>query len=166
MTLATHAVVGAAVSRFFPIHPVVGFFAAFLSHFLVDAIPHGHYKLLSLKHDPENQLADDMTLDKNFILDLMRTGSDFLVGIALSFLLFQDFILPLDWTILIGVVGGVLPDALQLAYWKIRREPLTSLQKFHIWMHTEKRFDGRIFITVLVELATITLVSFLVIQLA
>jgi len=40
--------------------------------------------------------------------------------------------------ILCGAIGGVFPDGLQFVYWKLRREPLYSLQKFHQWIQNEQ----------------------------
>jgi hypothetical protein len=40
--------------------------------------------------------------------------------------------------ILLGVIGGVLPDALQLLYFKTRSPFLTPLQRFHIWIQEGK----------------------------
>jgi len=68
--------------------------------------------------------------------DLFRTGSDFAIGLILSAILFPGAPISL---ILLGVIGGVLPDVLQLAYTKIRREPLIALQKFHGWIHSQEK---------------------------
>lgn len=153
MTLATHAVVGAAAASFFPASPLLAAGAAFASHYLIDAIPHGHYRLFSLRH-AERPLENDMQFGRLFIVDLLRTGADFTIGIALSLFLFSGsengILIPL-----IGVVAGVLPDPLQFAYWKIRREPLTSLQRFHIWVHAKRDLSHRRAHTIGIEFAFI-----------
>lgn len=156
MTLATHAVVGIAVASLLPRHPLLGFIAAFISHFIVDAIPHGHYRLSSRKRNLKNPLEDDMIIGRDFIFDLAKIGFDALTGLAISAIFIAGW---QNWmfipTLSAGTVGGVLPDALQFAYWKIRREPLVALQKFHIWMHAKKCFDGKFLAVVAVEAATI-----------
>lgn len=157
MTLATHAVVGAAAAQLFPSNPALAFLAAFLSHFAMDAIPHWDYKLLSKN-------GEDMVIGKEFIIDLMRVGFDFLLGITLSFLFFQPEGQPIQWTILIGAVGGVLPDPLQFAYWKFRHEPLLSLQRFHIRAHAKKRFKNPfmgISLQIIIVLAAVFLIKIL-----
>ncbi len=138
MILATHAVVGAALAQEFPQQPTLGFLIAFLSHFLLDAIPHWQYGLKSFRRDASDYLNNDMQLGRDFVIDLGRTGSDFFLGIILSLLLFSpSHFSPL--ITLLGVLGGILPDAFQLVYWKLRVEPLRTLQRFHVgFIHSKK----------------------------
>lgn len=155
MTLASHAIAGAAVASFFPKNPVAAFVFGFLSHFVLDAVPHGHYTLRSRTHHPENPLSEDMPWGKNLFFDLVKIGADFLLGLGLGIVLFQNPGMPVNWVIILGAIAGMAPDALQFVYWKIRREPLISLQKFHIWMHTKKNFNAKPFIFAGVELSVI-----------
>ncbi len=137
MTLTTHAIVGAAAARLFPQHPVLAFSAAFASHFLIDAIPHWDYSLRSYKRDESNHLNNDMsTSGLNFVLDLLDIGFDLFLAMFLPFLIFGSVIFSESFIVLCGIIGGVLPDALQFVYMKFRHEPLVSLQKFHILIHT------------------------------
>ena len=48
MILASHAIIGAAVGRLFPLSPFYGFLAGLLSHYAMDAIPHWEYTLPSI----------------------------------------------------------------------------------------------------------------------
>ena len=141
MTLTPHAIVGAAIASAMPDHLVIGFLLAFASHFVLDAIPHWDYKLASQKSDAvgRNRLDDDMIIGKSFFVDLSKIGLDMICGTAISLALFAVLWPHLFWVPLIGVAGATLPDALQFAYFKLRCEPLTSLQRFHLWIHTEKR---------------------------
>lgn len=136
MVLATHAIVGATVASTFTTNPVYAFLVAFVSHFLLDSIPHWDYQLLSLKRDEEKNLNHDMVLGKKFLVDLVRIGFDALIGVAISVLLFV-YILKLSTlnVILASVVGAILPDPLQFVYWKTRSKVLLPLQKFHKWIH-------------------------------
>ncbi len=138
MILATHAIVGAAVGRLTG-NPLLALVAGFISHFLADAIPHWQYRLGSMVHR-DGPMEDDMIINRKFIWDLAKTGFDFAAGIILSVLLFQgtNNLSNISIPLIAGAVGGVLPDALQFAYFKIRREPLTSLQKLHNRAHAEK----------------------------
>ncbi len=154
MTLATHAIVGAAAAELVPAYPVLGFVVGFASHFVIDAIPHGHYRLHSKTYHPEAKLDEDMKVKSwAFLFDLARTGIDCLTGITLALLFFSrggaDILSPF-----LGAIGGVLPDALQFVYWKIKSEPLTSLQRFHIWIHAKKYFYHEPVRAIFVEVAT------------
>lgn len=108
MTLATHAVVGSATASLIPSHPVIGFCAGFMSHFLLDSIPHWDYEL---KSNPVNPSKDRLLcVNADTIHDIICVGLDFSLGILLSsiFLLFGASII----TICIGIIAGTLPDAL------------------------------------------------------
>ncbi len=163
MTLATHAVAGAVAAQLVPAHPLLAFLAGLLSHFIVDAIPHGHYKLISDLRSLD--VAQDVRMkDKNFLIDLLRIGLDFAFGLTLVLILFNppNYI---DWTILLGALAGVLPDPLLFAAVKIPQEPLVALGRFHRWIHAKKRYDGQIAKTILVEiLMIITAVSILTLR--
>lgn len=140
MTLTTHALVGAASAQIFSFNPIAAAIAAFLSHFLIDAIPHWDYQILSAQKDPATNRNHDMALGPAFYKDITRIGFDALLGMALSgFFAFYFFGSPTIFLSLLGGVFGILPDPLQFAYFKIKREPLVSLQKFHEWIHSGNR---------------------------
>ena len=144
MILVTHAIVGAATASFFPNHPVLAFSAGVLSHFIVDAIPHWHYPHPSVIEDKRDPLNTDMPirLSREFIVDIFRIGLDALLGIGISILAFGSLHVPLE-IILLGALGGILPDPLQFLYWKMRMEPLITLQRFHMWIHADRNLDGQ-----------------------
>lgn len=133
MTLTTHAIVGAAVAELFPSNPAAAFIAAFLSHLAIDAIPHWDYKLHSYRRDPNDPLNGDMVLGKDFWIDIAKISFDFFLGIFLSLILFSHLDQPTQNSaiVILGAIGGMLPDACQFAYWKLRVEPFKILQKFH-----------------------------------
>lgn len=139
MILSVHAFVGAAAGRIFP-NPVVAFIIAFLSHFILDALPHWEYGLASFSENKENPLLNKIILSRKTINDLLHTSFDFLVGAIIAILIFKNGgIFTKDSIPLIaGIFGGIFPDILQLAYFKIRRQPFTTLQKFHLRIHTKR----------------------------
>jgi hypothetical protein len=140
MTLTTHAIVGAAAASLFPAYPVIGFAAAFASHFALDAIPHwaeGPALLRSVVKDPTNKLKTDMRINKDFLRDLAVLAVDALLGLVIAILiLYALFQVPL-YIVVLGVIGGQLPDALQFVYYKTRLAIMTPLQKFHGRIQTE-----------------------------
>jgi hypothetical protein len=94
MTGINHALTGAVIAAAID-KPLIALPAAFLSHFVVDAIPHWNYKV------PQK-------LRKPIILfDLL--GSALLV-VALSVLLFDSK----PWLVIWGGFLGILPDAMWL----------------------------------------------------
>lgn len=155
MTLLTHAIVGASVGKIFSGgNIIVGSTLAFLSHFAIDAIRHGHYSLRSKVRDEKDPLNSDMVVGKSFLFDLVKIGLDFSFGLIFAQLFFNGPSPTIDWTIMLYAFMGTLPDALQFAYFKIRKEPLTSLQKFHIFIHSKKNFNNNPKIAVLIETTT------------
>lgn len=146
MTLTTHAILGAAAAELFPQHAALAFSAAFLSHFVLDAIPHQDYNLESYVEDrsPAHDVRKmDMIIGPAFWRDLKKIALDCLLGFALVAILFDstDKILALA---LLGAVGGVLPDALQFIFFKFKHQPLLALEKFHVRIQ-EHRFPVRSF---------------------
>ncbi len=139
MTLTTHAIIGASVATMFSFHPAAAIAAAFLSHFAIDTIPHWDYILRSGREDPRNPMNNDMVIGKDFVFDCIRVCIDAFLGVAITFLVFfpQEFYQV--WIMLLGVGFGILPDPLQFAYWKIRKEPFLSLQRFHRWAHSKDK---------------------------
>ena len=160
MTLTTHAVVGATIASTMPSHPVLGFALAFTSHFLLDAIPHWDYSLNSHVKDDSNHLNDNMQINKNFFFDLIKIGIDMLLGFLLVLFIFALHGSQLTWIPLIGLVGGVLPDLLQFIYMKYHHEPLTSLQRFHHWIHAKERLNNKPFIGVSMQIFVILIAIF------
>jgi hypothetical protein len=83
-------------------------------------------------------MQNDIDLfDTRIIYDLLRIGFDVLLGFVLAFLLFHPHTYTLQIITLVGALGGILPDPLQFVYFKFRHEPLISLQKFHLWIHSK-----------------------------
>ena len=155
MTLATHAVVGAAIAASIPSHPIIGFTLAFASHFVLDAIPHWDYPLYSSKKDSGDRMNDDMVLNKNFLVDLSRIGLDMSIGFLLVLIFFTLASPNLFWIPFIGLCGAVIPDGLQFVYWKWRHQPLITLQKSHIWIHAKKDFNDKPAIGIPFQIAVI-----------
>ena len=139
MTLTTHAIVGAAIACVLPAHPYLVIAAAFASHFLLDAIPHWDYPLRSDSVNPK--VAAAMKYDRALLADMLTIGTDALLGIALALFLLAT---PGDsFLVLCAASAAILPDALQFAYIKFPREPLVSLQRFHVWMHASRSLRER-----------------------
>ncbi len=141
MVLSTHAVIGAAAASLFPNHPVLAFSVAFGSHFVADMIPHWHYPVGSFVRE-EDMMAEDMLINRQFYRDLFNIGLDAFLGLAVSYLVFSWLNVPF-WIIVAGVVGGILPDPLQFVYWKWRHEPIATLQRFHVWIHSKTFLDHK-----------------------
>ena len=167
MILATHAIVGAGAAQIFSTNPVTAFAIGFVGHFLLDAIPHWHYPLASANRDVEGRIQS-MPMGRKFIADLIRIGLDCLIGFILVIILFLSLqggettgVIPLT-ILLTGAFGGILPDALQFAYLKIRKEPLISLQKFHLFIHSKKDLDNRPFLGITSQALVIIIVIALV----
>lgn len=141
MTLATHALIGAAAASFTPQNPALGFALGFASHFAADAIPHWDYPIYSDSVRPKT--GAPMKFDAALVRDSFDIGLDAAVGLALSLYFFATpAVLP---AILAGAIGGILPDPLQFVYAHFKHQPFISLQRFHSWIHTNRRLreEGR-----------------------
>ena len=133
MTLGTHAVVGAAVATAFPTHPVVAFAAGFVSHFILDSIPHWDYHLRSIRSTPGDPLHDDMeVMSTDFIVDISKILFDLFLGLAIALYAFSVIGHVSVIIVLLGAIGAVTPDTFHFIYFKTKWRGLTGIQRFHI----------------------------------
>lgn len=160
MTLTSHAIAGAAAAQFFPSNPVLAFSAGFVSHFLLDFIPHWDYDVLSGKEDPNNPLNYDMVLGEKFLIDLARIGFDACLGIVLSLAIFTQLNDSAPLLAFAGAIGGITPDPFQFLYWKTKVWPLTYLQKFHVWVQKDKNLKVKPVIGFLLQAVLISGIVF------
>ena len=155
MTLTTHAIVGGAIVKIIPRHPLLGVLLAFFSHFALDAIPHWEYRLDSYDYNEKNPLESKLHLNKKFFFDLIKIGTDGILGLALTVFIFS----PPPFWIALGAASAMLPDFLQFLYLTTRKEPFTSLQRFQHYCHSRKEikniFLGVAFQIVIIILAVI-----------
>ena len=141
MILCTHAVVGGAIASLFPSHPLLAVIGGFASHFAIDAIPHWDYQLRSIT---VGMGADNrrLELSRALLLDLICIGVDACAGLALAIWLFAT---PTSaWVVALGAVAGMMPDPLQFVHSVHPREPLVSLQRFHGWIHSNRKLAWRL----------------------
>lgn len=134
MILSTHAIVGASIASFMPNQPALAFVAGVASHFLIDAIPHSDYRLNSISI---GRSRPAIAANSFLVRDLGLLAVDASAGLVVALVLYAGPGATL--AVLLGAIGGMLPDPLQLAYRLYPREPLRSLQRFHAWMHTKHK---------------------------
>jgi len=136
LILATHAIVGAAIASQIPNHPIIALVAGIASHFAIDAIPHWDYPLRSiLSRNKESPL----TLDKGLLVDFSLIAVDGLAGLAIALSLFAQPSALL--TVLLGALGGMLPDPFQFVHRLYPHEPLHTVQRFHSWIHAKQKLE-------------------------
>ena len=158
LTLTTHAIFGAAIAAVIPTHPYLAVSAAFVSHFLLDAIPHWDYPLRSSSMKPGVVAA--MKFDGEVLADIFTIGADALLGLGLAVLLLASAD---DWALIACAAGAaILPDALQFAYMRFPSEPLISLQRFHCWIHASRNLKGRPLLGLTAQMALVFLVLLIV----
>ncbi len=152
MYLTTHAAVGVLISQQ-TTNPWVAFFGAFVSHFVLDFVPHGDERLGPQDLRPETIRAWLSMKGRRVAL----FGLLDLAGVvALVLGLASVVALPTLQLILLGVIGAALPDLLvsffpilrqsaerhpviRFFHWghrKILLAPIvTRLNTFHRWIH-------------------------------
>ncbi len=149
MILGPHALAGAATAIIFRKYPIIAVIAAFLSHFLLDAIPHWHYKLKSVKKCDSRFGLSDATaaaakecfvFDKRFLSDLGKTGLDFSIGLLVSLLITEILFPWYFWLVFAGAGAAVLPDALQ-PLCQLFPKTFSWFQRFHKAIHSKRNID-------------------------
>ncbi len=159
MTLGTHGVVGAAIVAGSGLHPALGLTLAFFSHFVLDALPHYDYKILSLDKAAESHGVVKMSWGKSFVYDLFRIGIDATVGLILAIFIWQitGATLP-GYVVVAGAILGMSPDFLQFLYGKIGTGPLAIIQWVHNRFHTRHKLADKLELGILSQGALIIFV--------
>jgi hypothetical protein len=168
MTLTTHAIVGASVAQLFPNQPLIGFLAGVASHYLSDKIPHWDYaqNFTSIKASNNGQLVviDKIFFGPRFLLESLFVLGDTVLGLILAWLLWHNPSSGNFLLIILGAIGGMLPDYIQIihGFWNTRFSIV--FQKFHSFMHTPERLKIRkspegIFLQVLFVVFVVMVVS-------
>jgi hypothetical protein len=131
MILSVHAIFGAATASLVPSHPVEAFAVGFVSHFIIDAIPHKDYELISIEKDSKGKLTPIDIICKKFklIRDMLLVSFDAFVGLCLAFMFFFDTAHP--WIFFLGAVGSMLPDFLTFLYLIVKHKSLDVFYNFH-----------------------------------
>lgn len=133
MTLATHATLGAVIGHGTG-DPLLAFVLAFISHFLIDMIPHG-----------DTGLADSYKIHKKRRKTALAYVSiDAVVTILFVLLIVNTRNLASLETFTWGIIGGVLPDLL-IGVYEITKTPLLKwFNSVHFFFHdffVKKRGD-------------------------
>jgi hypothetical protein len=142
MVLSTHAVVGGALGRLLPGGPIIALAAGFVSHFLLDLIPHWDYQLDSVVKNGSAFGESRVLPGRLFWLDVAKVLLDLALGALVVWLFFSDpqaVLISVWW----GAFGGVLPDGLQFLYLKFKPRVLLGLQHFHQFVHSNHDFRSR-----------------------
>lgn len=140
MILSTHAVVGGAAAGLLTSHPVIGAGVGFVSHLLLDMVPHWDYVLRSRVERPDGT-TKDITVGPAFARDLIRIAADALIGVIVIGVAAWAFgAVPASWwiagsAVVWGAAGGILPDALQFLYFRWPHEPLRGIYRLHQALH-------------------------------
>ncbi len=122
MLLSVHATVGAIIGEHVDT-PLLAFILAFISHFILDIIPHGDEALIKAYRNNFKRKAMKYLI----IFDLLST-------VILLSMLFLFHKITFSQTVIWGIIGGVLPDFM-VAIHEITKKHFTRTHKFHYWIH-------------------------------
>lgn len=122
MLLSVHATVGSVIGESVST-PLLAFILGFISHFILDIIPHGDEELVkAYRNDFKNRGMLYL-----IFFDLVST-------IILMFLLFFLHKVSLSTTVIWGLIGGIAPD-IMVAINEITHKHFSRTNKFHLWTH-------------------------------
>jgi hypothetical protein len=142
MTLATHGVVGSLVAQSLAWNPFLAIPIAFLSHFVLDAIPHWDYQLHSVSGDYNDSMTWKFSYGVSFISDCLKVGIDFIIGVGLSLVAFKILGQELSWVGWLGLLVAVSPDFFHFIYSHFPNKAINLLQRFHKFFHSKRRIEG------------------------
>lgn len=124
MTLTTHATLGAVIGHAVG-NPILAFVFGFISHFMIDMIPHG-----------DTGLADNYKVHKKkkkTALAYVMVDAIFCIFFVLMLANTKDLNSMQNFTW--GIVGGVLPDLLTGVYEITKSKTLKWFNTVHFYFH-------------------------------
>lgn len=150
MILSSHIIVASAATNYFVNQPVsflnsaIIFIISLISHYLLDAIPHWDYKLLSIL-DNDSKTEKVFIAKKIFIIkDLAKNFLDGGLGLAIAFFIIGgQFYFKKIFMIGIIVLGSLLPDLLEVFYIIFKKFSPAVFHSFHSHFHTNYRFKNQ-----------------------
>ena len=141
MILVTHGIVGGAIGAVSGSLPVA-IVGGFISHLILDRIPHWDYELKSVSDRVGNV---NTTIKEGGVskIDIAKVATDGLLGLFVPLLLASY----LDLSFLLVFLGAgfaILPDFLTFVYFKTHAKMLKGFIWFHIeYLQGGLRLDGR-----------------------
>ncbi len=133
MIIIPHAIIGATLTNSLASNPFLGFGLAFVSHYVLDILPHTEYKISDFL-DVKTKSIKSIFNNKAAALHFLFIIADLVVAVLLCVLLFvRDE--KSAWMTLLGISAGILPDVFQFLYYKFKTQPWVFLQKIHDKFH-------------------------------
>lgn len=123
MTVATHTVVGAAIG-FSLGNPILGFVIGFVSHFLIDMIPHG-----------DHALSNEYRIHGNKKLPVTYLWTDIFISIFMLLLLFNVVPYENKLAFTAAIAGSIIPDIIIGIYELTKSKHLRWFFDLHFWFH-------------------------------
>lgn len=139
------------------------FFVSFLTHYILDAIPHWDYNILSFKEIKSDINKQDerrfIFHNATFFKDAIRTTMDGLLGLGVAFWLVG---MPTDlerlFIFFLIATASILPDIIELFYTIWKWLPFSALSKAHRFFHTSYEFKGHFLIGAALQIIIISAV--------
>lgn len=132
MILTPHILTGALIGVKLE-NPILGSLFAFLSHYLLDAIPHWEYKFIKNWRNYNNQNLNSIIISeiKSSKYGFLKIIVDLLIGFGILFFL-SLYLKKFSYLIFIYGFFGILTDFLIFVYWCF---PKISFLKKHFQIH-------------------------------
>jgi zinc transporter ZupT len=145
MLLSVHATVGAIIGENVNT-PLLAFVLAFISHFILDIIPHGDAKLIkAYRNDFKN---------KGFLYLIIF---DLIATIIILALLLISHKISYSQKVFWGIMGGILPD-LMVASHEITNKYFKRWHKIHTWTHDRINWAIPLQLGIIVQIIIIYLI--------
>ena len=157
MILTPHILVGAAIGLKIK-NPVLVFIAAFLSHFVLDIIPHSEYNVEVLTEKPS----------KRFIMPCLKIFIDLIFGLGIVFgaskMLSRMETFSIN-NLYLGVFSAALPDGLTVLYWlywQMRKNKNKVFKKIaHFCIPHPQKIYGKFGVVTQIIVSLLAILSFL-----
>lgn len=131
MFITVHAAAGALIGTQIS-NPIIAFIVGFISHLLLDIIPHGDRELGKKFFGLLNKRLSE---EEKFKSMAAYGIIDYLILVFFILYAFKNFYFAKDDGVVWCMIGGILPDLLVAIYILTKTKLLEWFFKFHRWNH-------------------------------
>lgn len=123
MTITTHAAVGTIIGLNVG-NPVLGFVIGFISHFLLDMIPHG-----------DSKISDNLRIHKKKKGPITYGTIDAIIAIFFLFTVLDNSVAAHSRVFYWSVAGSIMPDLISGVYDLTKSKWLKRYNEIHFYFH-------------------------------
>ena len=140
MYITTHATIGLLIARVIP-NPVLAFILGFISHYILDFIPHDNLiKDPKLKEKVRKEEVDIKKIPayRHFII-MAIIDHIIIIGLFIFLFIYQEQMVQNPISAITAMAGAIIPDYLWAPYTMWKWKIFKPFHKLNLWVHSLRK---------------------------